>query len=287
MEQEKFTKHIQFDGTNFNNWKFRIEVLLEEKDLTEFIETPLEDLADVEDPDEEMKIRMKEKKCKSILVQCIHDSQLEYIKDKKYAKDIFDSLKAVFERTSFAGQLLLRKRLLTMKYTDGDDMQKHFLGFDKNVRDLKSIGATMEEIDIICHLLLTLPKSFDTLVTAIETINPANLTLEFVKNRILDEFGKRSCAGNRKISNDSVAMNSSRPKVKCYKCGELGHYQSQQTKQTITNHSAEHKQKRTLLTIRKINFPGRTPIMRKKRKTEIYQKPHRSVLLLTKITTQQ
>lgn len=227
MEQEKFSKHIQFDGTNFNNWKFRIEVLLEEKDLTEFIETALEDLVDGENPDEEMKIRMREKKCKSILVQCIHDSQLEYIKDKKYAKDIFDSLKAVFERTSVAGQLLLRKRLLTMKYADGEDMQKHFLTFDKNVRDIKSIGATMEEIDIVCHLLLTLPKSFDTLVTATETIDPENLTLQFVKSRILDEFEKRSCAGNIKTSNDSVAMNSSRHKVKCYKCGKIGHYQSQ------------------------------------------------------------
>lgn len=228
MEREKSTKYIQFDGSNFNNWKFRIQVLLEEKELLEFIETPLVDLVeDIDDLEEESKIRMREKKCKSILVQCIHDSQLEYIKDKKYAKEIFDSLKAVFERASVAGQLLLRKQLLTMKYADGADMQKHFLVFDKNVRDLKAIGATMEEIDIICHLLLTLPKSFDTLVTAIETIDPTKLTLEFVKSRILDEFGKRSCAGTSKMSNDSVAMNSSRPKVKCFKCGKIGHYQSQ------------------------------------------------------------
>lgn len=228
MEREKSTKYIQFDGTNFNNWKFRIQVLLEEKDLLEFIETPLVDLIeDDDDLDEVNKIRMREKKCKSILVQCIHDSQLEYIKDKKYAKEIFDSLKAVFERTSVAGQLLLRKQLLTMKYADGADMQKHFLAFDKNVRDLKAIGATMEQIDIVCHLLLTLPKSFDTLVTAIETIDPDKLTLEFVKSRILDEFGKRLSAGSSKASNDSVAMNSSRPKVRCYNCGKSGHYKSQ------------------------------------------------------------
>lgn len=229
MEQEKFNKYIQFDGTNFNNWKFRMEVLLDEKGLTEFIETPLVDLLEGATLDEENKLKTQEKKCKSILVQCIHDSQLEYIKDKKNAKDIFDGLKAVFERASVAGQLLLRKRLLTMKYSDGNDMRKHFLDFDKNVRDLKSIGATMEEMDIICHLLLTLPKSFDTLVTAIETIDPANLSMEFVKSRILDEFGKRSCvAGNsNKMNNEPAAMNSSRPKIKCYNCGKTGHYKSQ------------------------------------------------------------
>jgi len=85
----------------------------------------------------------EEKKCKSIIVQCIHDSQLEYIKDKREAKDIFDTLKSIFERKSVAGQLLLRKRLLTMKYEDGEEVSQHFLRFDKNIRDLKSIGATM------------------------------------------------------------------------------------------------------------------------------------------------
>lgn len=100
--------------------------------------------------EEQDKIRLRERKCKSILVQCIHDSQLEYIKEKKEAKAIFDALKAAFERKSVAGQLLLRKRLLTMKYNDGEDMNQHFLRFDKTVRDLKSFGATMEENDIVC-----------------------------------------------------------------------------------------------------------------------------------------
>lgn len=129
--------------------------------------------------------------------------------------------------------------MLTMKYADGTDMQKHFLAFDKNVRDLKAIGATMEEIDKICHLLLTLPKSFDTLVIAIETIDPDKLTMEFVKGRILDEFRKRSCAETSKTSssNDSVAMNSSRSKVKCFKCGKTGHYQSQCKSQEKSSHS--------------------------------------------------
>lgn len=81
--------------------------------------------------EEEEEIKLREKKCKSILVQCIHDSQLEYIKDKKEAKAIFDALKKVFERKSVAGQLLLRKRLLTMKYVDGDEMAQHLLKFDK------------------------------------------------------------------------------------------------------------------------------------------------------------
>lgn len=188
------------------------------------------DLVDtVDTAEDEEKMRLREKKCKSILVQCIHDSQLEYIKDKKEAKAIFDALKAVFERKSVAGQLLLRKRLLTMKYIDGNEMSQHFLKFDRCVRELKSIGATMEEIDIVCHLLLTLPSSFDNLVTAIETIDPVNLSIDFVKSRILDEFQKRPNGVVTTESADSVAMNAGRnkPKGKCFNCGKPGHFQSE------------------------------------------------------------
>lgn len=223
-------KYVQFDGTNFNNWKFRIEVLLDEKGLLEYLETPLVDLVEAAegDLDSEQRIKLEEKKCKSLLVQCIHDSQLEYIKDKREAKDIYDALKSIFERQSIAGQLLLRKQILTMKYVDGEEMNKHFLKFDKNVRDLKSIGATMEEMDIICHLLLTLPKSFDTLVTAIETIDPKNLTLDFVKSRILDEFAKRNVVGNSKEKAvDFTAMSANKVKPTCFKCGKIGHIQFQ------------------------------------------------------------
>lgn len=50
-----------------------------------------------------------------MLVKHIDDSQLEYVKDKCMAKDILDSL---FERKSVAGQVLLRRKLITMEYNE-------------------------------------------------------------------------------------------------------------------------------------------------------------------------
>lgn len=217
-----FGRYLQFDGTNFNNWKFRIGVLLDDKGLRK----PLQDIlagTSAENRDAE---KRNERKCKSVLVQCIHDSQLEFFKDKDGAKEIYDALTVVFERKSVAGQLLLRKRLLTMRYNDHDDMNGHFMKFDKNVRDLKAIGATMDEMDIICHLLLilTLPSVFDNLVRALETLDPRNLTLGFVKSRLLDEYSKRKSASvgrNGKSGGDSTAMQAKG--IECYNCGKIGH----------------------------------------------------------------
>lgn len=220
-------KQLQFDGTNYNNWKYRIGILLDEKGLTQYIEKDLHVILETEkDQAKRDQLITNEKKCKSILVRCIHDSQLEYVKDKTTAKDMYDVLQSVFERKSIAGQLLLRKQLLTLKFDENDNINNHFLVFDKIVRDLKAIGATTEEIDIVCHLLLTLPKSFDNLVTALETLDHSKLSLEFVKSRILDENSKKNDNGDNNELHESTAMYNKGKQLVCYGCGKPGHVKS-------------------------------------------------------------
>lgn len=75
--------HIaNFDGTNFSNWKFRIETRLEELDLLTFVNTHLSDLyTDEMTADEQEKLRKKDSRCKSQIIQRIADSHLEYAKD--------------------------------------------------------------------------------------------------------------------------------------------------------------------------------------------------------------
>ncbi|KAK9736894.1 hypothetical protein QE152_g11174 [Popillia japonica] len=128
---------------------------------------------------------------------------------------MWTALKTVFERKGVASQLYLRKKLLLMKYLKSDSLEKHFLKFEEVVRELKSVGATLEDIDIVCHLLLTvvrelksvgatledidivchllltLPKNFDPIVTALETMDADKLKLEFVKGKLLDYEMKR------------------------------------------------------------------------------------------------
>lgn len=176
----------QFDGTNFSNWKYRAGILLDEKGLRDYINEDIADLLASAELDQRDRIRREEKKFTSILVQTVHDDQLENVKKKTTAKEMFDTLCSVFERKSFASQLLLRKQLLTLKYREGDDIIGHFLKFDTKIRELKSTGAKMEELDIVAHLLLTLPETYDNLVTALESMSQENLTLKFVKTRLMN-----------------------------------------------------------------------------------------------------
>lgn len=59
------------------------------------------------------------------------------------------------------------------------------------VNNLKAAGSSLEEDDIICYLLLSMPETYNIVVTAIETISNDKLTVDFVKGRLLDEEVKR------------------------------------------------------------------------------------------------
>ncbi|KAF2892149.1 hypothetical protein ILUMI_14024 [Ignelater luminosus] len=194
-----------FDGNNFDDWRFRVETRLESLDLLDFavkdcLNAPEVTLLATNTADEKVskKALLKDyikndRKCKSEIVMKIADEYLEYVKEKSTAYEMRTALQQAFTRKGIANQLYLRKSLLLMKFNPAQEkMDKHFLRFDKAIRDLKSAGATVEEMGIVCHLLLTMPSKYDAFVIAIETSSEDKLKVDFVKNRLLDEERKRN-----------------------------------------------------------------------------------------------
>lgn len=231
-----------FDGNNYSAWKFRMTVLLEEHDLLNCIERELADIdeirveptdsADVKKQKEtQTAIREKqERRCKSLLISRIHDSQLEYVQDKRSPKQVWDALKRVFERKSIASRMHIKRQMLSMRF-DGQQLQEHFLRFDKLVREYRGTGADMDDLDVVCHLLLTLGPNFSTVVTALETMPEQNLTMEFVKCRLLDEEIKQKGADIELGAerNDTAAFSGTKfgskqlKKLRCFCCKKEGH----------------------------------------------------------------
>lgn len=68
---------VQFNGKDYDHWKFRLEVILDQHDVKECIET--------ENTNPNNAFLKMDKKCKSLIIQCIANSHLQYVKDKPNA----------------------------------------------------------------------------------------------------------------------------------------------------------------------------------------------------------
>lgn len=226
MEDEKKNKYgiAPFAGTEFGNWIYRLKVILEEHDLLEAIEV------DSEKPCNAAKAR----KCKSIIVQSIADSHLEIIKDLKTPQEIIQKLQDTYSSRGISSQILSRKRLLTLKYTERNSLSDFYLEFDKLSRQLKESGADPSKDELICYLLIAMPPSYGNVVSAIETLNTDTMNMEFVRRRLLDEETKRKgLVENEEITEAFQAGKShKKPEKKpfpfvCYNCGKRGHRKSE------------------------------------------------------------
>lgn len=265
-EEEKHERFMLplFDGTNFTAWKYRMRVLLEEHDLLECVEGEAADLPALQDAagdsndvkkeklEKRGKRAKKDKRCKSILVSRIHDSQLEYVQEMATPKAIWDALVRVFERKSIASRMYFKRQMLSLRYESGS-LQDHFLRFDRLVRQYRGTGAILDEVDVICHLLVTLGQAYATVVTALETMPEENLNLEFVKCRLLDEEIKQRGGGNDEFYSprqDVAAFSGFKKKpekkkkkmLRCFGCQEEGHKVSECPKSQQQQKNTKGKQ---------------------------------------------
>lgn len=146
------------------------------------------------------------------------------MKDCKTAKEQIDALKGIFLRSSSFTKLSPWRKLLNLKTTTNEKLEDHFLKFDSIIRELKEQGTELNESDKVCHLLLSLPTKFDTVVTALETVS--DVKVDFVKARLLDEEMKVRTREENENKEFEIGLNTAVQPKKCYVCGSPQHFQS-------------------------------------------------------------
>ncbi|UYV62499.1 SMG1 [Cordylochernes scorpioides] len=79
----------------------------------------------------------------------------------------------------------------SLKLEEDKDMQQHITTMMELVDKLRTIGETLKDSHITAILLCSLPKSYSNLITVLESRPDDELTLEFTKNKLLDEHTRR------------------------------------------------------------------------------------------------
>ncbi|GMF42751.1 unnamed protein product [Phytophthora lilii] len=173
----------KFDGTNFHTWKFKMQMVLEERDLWEVVsgESKLVNCATALD---QAAFKRKSRKALAIICLALEDSQLPLVRSASGAHDAWSRLEGHFKKKSLANKLFLRRRFITTTMEEGDDVLEYINKIKTLAEQLDAVNAPVSEDDLVITLLASLSESYQFLSTALES-RADSLTWELVTARLL------------------------------------------------------------------------------------------------------
>lgn len=157
--------------------------------------------------------------------------------------EMWSILKEAHESSGWANRMGLLREFVSLRHIEESSMQAHINNFNKLDENLKDIGVLLTDMLQMTILLASLPPTYENVVNAIEShiekdlaplnhpdapSNPGSPDFAYVTRRLLNEEKRRKLDSG----NDSImlaARYSSRPgpeQVKCYGCGQKGHYRN-------------------------------------------------------------
>ena len=219
----------KFDGSNFHVWKFKMQMVLEDRDLWDVtcgVVKPEHCLT----ADDQATYKRKARKAFAIICLAMEDSQLPLVRSSLGAFEAWTKLVTHFEKKSLANKLFLRRRLFATVMEDGDDVLEHINKLRTLAEQLDAVGAPVSDEDLVITLLSSLNDSFQFLITALESRSD-ELTWELVTSRLLHEDLKRkeqhggvSASDQAFYTNGKRNGHSAKPKGACRHCGKHGHW---------------------------------------------------------------
>ena len=248
---------LQADGRNWITYRDRLTLCITAQGLLGYLDGTVTEPADpatrdesashtpdeVSENEEHAKLDADWKQKQAIVLQyiasTIPDSLYLKIKGKQTAKEAWDTLKAEFESRTRMFIIDLRRRLQDEKCDENGNLRTHFDTMRTMREELAALGHTISNTDFTAILLGSLPKSYDSYlsaVTATVSFLDKELESDALMHSVIDEYDRRAVKkGPRKDKTNDAAFyagggskgsrdgNRSKRDVECFNCHKKGH----------------------------------------------------------------
>jgi len=225
----------KLDGTNFQAWKFKIKMVLIDKELWAYVDG---DKKTAPTNAEQLAIwQSKDQRALSTICLSVKDTELVHLVACDTSAKAWKKLHDVHEDKGLARRLFLKRAFVSTRFKDGESMQEHINRIVGLTQQLASIGAPVPDEDIAITLLCSLPDSYDNLIVALESRAEA-LTAEFVTARLLQEETRRKGSATGTKQDEAAFLSKGkgkgngkgpnhqgqrRERPRCYGCGSTWH----------------------------------------------------------------
>ena len=223
MAEVKTTVIVPLKGANYSTWQVQCRMALVRDGLWGIVngtETEPTDGGDLRS-----KFLTRRDRALATIVLAVDPSLLYLIGDPEDPVVVWKKLQNQFQKKTWANKLALRRRLHSLQLRSGESVQAHVKSMTELFTELAIVGDAIEENDRVVYLLASLPDSFSTLVTALES-NEDVPKMEVVTERLL-HFERKQKEKSGSDSSDERAMVMKRQfkgtRPQCHYCKKYGH----------------------------------------------------------------
>jgi hypothetical protein len=169
LAETYLNKANKLDGSNFINWKFKMQILMEGYGVWTITKGGEEKsdaaigvtIAQIQDWEK------RENKAKVLLRMSIKDSIIPHIREATTFVEIWTWLKALYETRTTNRIVFLKTKFLGIKM-DGNESVSSFLGRIKEVKDkLGNIGQTVSSTDLVTITLNGMLEYYQMFITGL------------------------------------------------------------------------------------------------------------------------
>ena len=144
------------------------------------------------------------------------------------------ALQKYHEKSTLSNKVNLLKKICGLRLIENGNMETHLAQMEDLIDQLSSLRETLAEHLIVAFFLSSLPDSYGTLIMALETRPETDLMQELEKNKLIEEYNKRSQIEKVSKTQDQAALKTIKETKKfdtarkgtefiCYFCKELNH----------------------------------------------------------------
>ena len=226
----------RLNAVNWPTWSFQIRHMLRSRGLWKHVDGT-ETLPEGANEQKKNEYETRQAKAFGLIVMSVASSHIYLITSTESPAEAWKLLQEHFQKDTLNNRIYLKKRYFRMEMTEGKSIQQHLKEMKELTDRLAAIQCPIDEEDQVVTLLGSLPRSYATLVTALET-RTGKLDLASVQQALTHEEMKlneggtgasgdahdAALLGTQKTNRDKRYQPRPKSPPKCYGCQKVGHF---------------------------------------------------------------
>ena len=182
---------IEFDGTNYPRWKFKMEALMAARGVVDFVKDPVPTLAHNASAATTATFNTRKATACAMIITAMSDITMKYIEylDAGDPKELWDALSSKYNDNSDANKSRLWRQFFQIKMDENQDVNDYIAEITNITSQLTALDETVAEGLQWAALSHGLTETYESIVTSIEAIG--NLDHQVKVTRIRDFYERK------------------------------------------------------------------------------------------------